>query len=84
MSSMEDKQLALQVRHAMARTPLDLSGVQVSCSRGHIELVGMVRKPKDFRGDMDLKKEVKTMKQIIQQVRGVTELYASNLRIYDV
>lgn len=84
MSSMEDKQLALQVRHAMARTPLDLTGVHVSCSKGAIELVGMVRRPRDYRGELDLKKEVVKLKQLVQQVRGVTELYSSNLRIYEL
>lgn len=83
MSSMEDKQLALQVRHMMARSPLDLTGVQVSCSKGTIELVGMVKRPRDFRGELDLKKEVAKLKQSAQLVRGVTEVYSSQLRIQD-
>ncbi|HVF85435.1 MAG TPA: hypothetical protein VM821_05610 [Abditibacteriaceae bacterium] len=83
MSSMEDKQLALQVRHMMVRSPLDLSGVQVTCSKGSIELVGMVKRPRDFRGDLDMKKEVAKLKQVVALVRGVTDVYSTQLRIQD-
>jgi osmotically-inducible protein OsmY len=80
---MEDKQLALQVRHMMVRSPLDLSGVQVTCSKGSIELVGMVKRPRDFRGDLDMKKEVAKLKQVVALVRGVTDVYSTQLRIQD-
>lgn len=83
MSSMEDKQLALQVRHMMVRSPLDLTGVQVTCSKGSIELVGMVKRPRDFRGDLDLKKEVAKLKQVVALVRGVTDVYSTQLRIQE-
>ncbi len=83
MSSMEDKQLALQVRHMMVRSPLDLTGVQVTCSKGSIELVGMVKRPRDFRGDLDIKKEVAKLKQVVALVRGVTDVYSTQLRIQD-
>ncbi len=83
MSSMEDKQLALQVRHTMARSPLDLTGVQVSCSKGTIELAGWVKRPRDFRGELDLKKEVAKIKQLVQLVRGVTDVYSTQLRIQE-
>lgn len=83
MSSMEDKALALQVRHAMSRTPLDVTQVIVSCTRGTIELVGSVRKPRDFRGELDLKKELLKLKQSAENVRGVVVVYSSQLRIME-
>ncbi len=83
MSSLEDKTLAAQVRHAMARTPLDLTQVSVTCRRGAIELVGMARRPRDYRGEMDVRKEIVTLKQIVANVRGVTEVYTSQLRFLE-
>lgn len=83
MSSLEDKTLALQVRHAIGRTPLDLTQVTVTCRRGTIELVGTARKPRDFRGEMDVKKEIVKLKQIVANVRGVTEVYSSQLRFLE-
>ena len=81
--SLEDKSLALQARHAMARSPLDISMVQVQCSKGNVELVGYVKKPKEFRGEMDLKKELLNLKRLVSAVRGVSSVYADQLRSRD-
>lgn len=81
--SLEDKQLALQARHAISRSPLDISMVQVLCSKGTIELTGFVKKPRDYKGDIDLKKEMLNLKRIASTVRGVSNVLADQLRARD-
>lgn len=81
--SLEDKALALQARHAMTRTVLDVSMVQVHASKGVIELSGYARKPKDYKGDVDLKKELQNLKRIVGAVRGVSQVNADQLRTRD-
>ena len=79
--SLEDKALALQARHAMSRTTLDVSMVQVHSSKGVVELTGFVKKPRDYKGDIDLKKEMLNLKRIVGAVRGVSQVNAEQLRV---
>jgi hypothetical protein len=83
MSTMEDKALALQARHAIARSPLDISQVMVNCSRGVLEVTGSVRRPRDYRGDLNMKQELLNIKRLLQGVRGVKDVIADRLRVME-
>jgi hypothetical protein len=83
MSTVEDKSLALQARHAIARSPLDISMVMVNCSRGVLEVTGTVRRPRDYRGDMNMKQEVINLKRLLQNVRGAKDVIADRLRVME-
>jgi hypothetical protein len=82
--SMEDKTLAMMVRKMIVKSPLDITMLQVTSRRGIIELTGSVRKPSDHKGaTMDLKAEMKKLVAHAKSTRGVTDVYADNVRLLD-
>lgn len=82
--SMEDKALAMMVRKMIVKSPLDITMLNVVSRKGIVELSGSVRKPVDHAGaTLDLKSELKKLIAHAQGTRGVTYVYAEQVRIMD-
>ncbi|MEO6907508.1 MAG: hypothetical protein ABI210_06420 [Abditibacteriaceae bacterium] len=81
----EDRVIGLHVRHAFAKSPLDLGELIVTCRDGTIELDGKVKRPRDHVDSktMNLNRELETLKQLARNVHGVKGLYADRVRIID-
>ncbi len=73
----------MHARHAIARTPADISELIISCNRGSIELCGKLKKPRGYAGEMNLRKELDIIKEQIRHVHGVKDLVADRLTILD-
>lgn len=69
-------------RHAIAKTPLDISELHISCGQGgHIELSGQIKIPRGHIGDLNVKKEFEAMLNMIRNSRGVREVYGDRVRL---
>jgi hypothetical protein len=81
----DDKVIALRVRHAFAKSPLDITELIVSCHNGCIEMNGIVKRPRNYPGakELNLNREVETLKQLARNTAGVKSLYADKIRIRD-
>ncbi len=77
----EDRALAKLARTSFARTVLDVGELQVHCVDGYIELTGKVRAPRGYRGDINFKKEMESLKQHIRALRGVRDVYDKGVLI---
>lgn len=82
--SVEDKQLSIRARHAIARSPLDISELTIACSRGMIELNGKVKRPsKSEGGEFSVLKEFRRAVELVRAVPGVKNVVAERVRIMD-
>ena len=81
----EDRVIALHVRHAFAKSPLDIGELIVTCRSGTVELDGKVKRPRDIAGakGLNMSRELETLKQLARNVHGVKSLYADRVRIID-
>lgn len=79
----EDKLIAMHARHAIARTPLDISELVIACNKGVLEMYGKVKRPRNFAGEFDLKKEVFTLKQMARNTHGAKDLISDRLQIIE-
>jgi hypothetical protein len=81
--SVEDKMIAMHARHAIAKTPLDISELVIGCSKGVLTMYGKVKKPRNFTGDINVKREVEILKQLVRNTRGAKDLVADRLQIIE-
>jgi hypothetical protein len=81
--SVEDKTIAMQARHAIAKSPLDISELAIGCSKGVLTMYGKVKKPRNFTGDINVRREVETLKQLARNTRGAKDLIADRLQIVE-
>ena len=70
-------------RHAIAKSPLDISELNIHCSNGGlIELSGKVMIPRNFKGEMSVYKEFENLKNMIRSSRGVREVQSERVKIF--
>jgi len=79
----EDKAIAKSARAALAKSPLDISELIVSCSKGCIELSGKIKVPRDHTGSLNVRKEFTVMKAQLHNVRGVRDVTSDRVRIFE-
>ena len=79
----EDKLIAMHARHAIAKTPLDISELSITCYRGTIEMSGKVKRPRNFAGNFNVKKEFDVMRQLIRTAHGVKDVIYDRVQIID-
>lgn len=79
----DDRALAKTARASIARTPLDISELTVSCTGGFIELSGKVRAPRGGAGNVSVRREFNNLKTILFSVRGVKGVYAERVAVYE-
>jgi len=81
--SVEDKQLSIRARHAIARAPIDISELTISCTRGMIELNGKVKTPPKSGGEISLLKEFRRGVDLIRSVPGVKDVVSERVRVME-
>jgi len=81
--SVEDKQLAIRARHAMARLPIDISEVIITASRGMVEINGKVKKLTKGGGEISLRKEFLRGVEVVRTIPGVKNVVAERVYIMD-
>ncbi len=82
--SVEDKMLSIKVRHAVARSAIDISELIVTSSRGMVEMNGKVKKlGKNAGGEISLEKEFRRAVDVARGVPGVKDIVAERVRIQD-
>lgn len=81
----EDKVIAMHARHAIAKTPLDISELVLSCNKGVIDLTGKVKRPRNYASvqGMDVRKELEILIQLIRSSRGVRDVINNRVQIID-
>lgn len=79
----EDKLVAMHARHAIAKTPLDISELGINCYRGCIELSGKVKRPRNFTGNFSVRKEFENLKQLVKFAHGVKEVVAERVELVE-
>ena len=81
----EDKVIAMHARHSIAKTPLDISELVLSCNKGVIDLTGKVKRPRNYANpqSMDVRKELEIMTQLIRSSRGVKDVINTRVQIID-
>ena len=79
----ENNALARTARHAIAKSVLDISELNIACNGGVIELYGQIKTPRDYAGTMDTRKEFEKLKTMIMAVRGVREVNGTRVRIFN-
>lgn len=75
----EDRALAKAARSAIARTPLDITELNVACSGGFIELTGKVRVPRGATGSVNVRREFQNIITVVRNVRGVKDCYGGGV-----
>jgi hypothetical protein len=81
--SPEDRAMSVTLRRVVAKSNLDISQLNISFSRGVVELTGTVKLPKGMEGIAEPRKEFALLKQQIGATRGVREVYGERVRIFD-
>jgi len=81
--SVEDKMIAMSARRAVAKSSLDINQLNIACSKGVIELTGLVKAPRGFAGEYSVRKEFQALKATLQAVRGVRDVFGDRVRILD-
>lgn len=79
----EDKLIAMHARHAVAKTPLDISELSINCFKSCIELSGNVKRPRNFTGNMNVLKEFENIKFLIRCVHGVKDVIAERVTLME-
>lgn len=79
----EDKMIAMHARHAIAKTPLDISELTISCYRGCIEMSGKIKRPRNFVGNFNMQKEFETLRQMVRMSHGVKDVMYDRVQIVD-
>lgn len=77
----EDRALAKTCRAMLAKTILDVSQLEIYCTDGNVELAGKVKIPRGHPGNIDMKKEMNSLKNHIRAVRGVREVYDTRVML---
>jgi hypothetical protein len=70
----ENNAIAKSARHAIAKSVLDISELNIAFSGGTIELYGRVRPPRGHTGELNMKKEMEHLQNLIMSVRGVRDV----------
>ena len=83
MPSFEDKQTAMHARHSIAKTPADISELNISCAKGVVELSGKLKRPRGFVGNFSVRKEFEIMQVSIRLVHGVKDVVADRVELLD-
>lgn len=79
-SKAECSSVARMARHAIAKTPLDISELNISCGQGgQVELTGKIKVPRGHVGEINVKKEFEVLLNAIRSSRGVREVYATRV-----
>ncbi len=77
----ENNHTAKMARHAIAKSPLDISQLNINCSNGSvIQLSGIVKTPVGFTGTLNIRQEIEAMKAMILAVHGVREVNGDSVR----
>jgi hypothetical protein len=72
--------VARLARHAIAKTTLDISELNISCGQGgQVELTGKIKLPRGHVGDINVKKEFEVLVNAIRSSRGVRDVYATRV-----
>ena len=79
----EDRHIAKTARAAAARINLDISELQITCGNGNIDMIGKVRAPRGSSGAISVRKEFQSMITVIRAVRGVRDVQAGRVVIFD-
>lgn len=79
----DDKAIARTARHSVAKSPLDISELLITCNRGCIELTGKVKAPRNFAGEFNLRKEYEVLKNMIRASRGVRDVIGDRVRLME-
>jgi len=79
----EDKLIAMHARHAIAKTPIDISQLVISCCKGVVELNGKVKKPRNFAGDLNLRAEFRTLCDLVRSAHGVKDVMYERVEIVE-
>ena len=78
----ECNSVARLCRHAIAKTPLDISELNISCGQGgQIELTGKIKIPRGHQGELNVRKEFEVLKNAIRSSRNVREVYGEKVRM---
>lgn len=81
--SVEDKVIAMNVRRTIVRTTLDISELQIGCIRGVVEMTGRVKPPPNRAGEINVRKEFRTLCDSARSTRGVKEINFDRVQIMD-
>ncbi|RYG72052.1 hypothetical protein EON80_04540 [bacterium] len=79
----EDRAIAKAARGAMARSPLDISELNVICTGGYIDLQGKVRAPRGQAGSVNVKREFEQIKIVVRSVHGVKDCRAERVQLIE-
>jgi len=81
----EDKVIAMHARHAIAKTPLDISELVLSCNKGVIDLTGTVKRPRNYANpqSMNVRKELEVLTELIRHSRGVRDVINNRVQIVE-
>ena len=79
----EDKSLSKACRSAIARSPLDISELNIRSTGGYIDLEGKVRAPRGAAGHVAVRKEFENLITICRSVRGVKDASGSRVTVIE-
>ncbi|MBV9867185.1 MAG: hypothetical protein JO316_17655 [Abitibacteriaceae bacterium] len=79
----EDKLIAMHARHAIAKTPLDISELSINCYRGCVELSGVIKRPRNFQGNFNVRKEFDNLKMLVRTAHGVKDVIAERVQVME-
>ena len=76
------KAIAMHARHMIAKSPLDISELNISCHGGSVELTGKVRPPRGAQA-MNVRKEFDILCDLIRSTRGVKDINSTRVKCAD-
>lgn len=77
----ENNFVARLARHAIAKSPLDISELNISCIGGQIQLTGKVKAPRGYTSDMSVRKEFENLQNMIRASRGVKDVSGDRVQM---
>jgi len=75
VSKAENHSISKLARHAIAKSMLDISELNISCSNGgQIDLTGKVRTPTGYVGSLNVRQEFDALTEMVRNTRGVRHI----------
>jgi len=78
----DDKFLAMRCRRILAKKECDMALMEIAARHGVIHLTGQLRKPRWYRGYMDLRDELVSIEQMLRRMPEVNDVI-NEVRILD-
>jgi hypothetical protein len=64
----------MRIRRQLARKTVDMSELEINCTRAVVQLSGKLKEPRGFKGRMNLQEELESIIELIRRIPEVKDI----------